>query len=53
VNERIVSNLWAVAYKVSKRLVLDAGVDVGLTQGAPRFTVFTGLTVGLGRFRKP
>jgi hypothetical protein len=53
VNARIVSNLWAVAYKVSKRLVLDAGVDVGLTQGAPRYTVFTGLTVGLGRFRRP
>ncbi len=52
-NARVVSNLWAVAYKVSKRLVLDAGVDVGLTHGAPRFTVFTGLTVGLGRFHKP
>jgi hypothetical protein len=52
-NPRIVSNLWAVAYKVSKRLVLDGGVDVGLTHGAPRYTVFTGLTVGLARFRKP
>ncbi len=52
-NGPIVSNLWAVAYKVSKRLVLDAGVDVGLSQGAARYTVFTGLTVGLGRFRKP
>ncbi len=53
VNAHIVSNLWAVAYKVSKRLVLDAGVDVGLSQGAPRYTIFTGLTVGLGYFRKP
>ena len=53
VNARIASNLWAVAYKVSKRLVLDAGVDIGLTQGAPRYSVFTGLTVGLGRFRQP
>jgi hypothetical protein len=53
VNARIASTLWALAYKVSKRLVLDAGVDVGLTQGAPRYSVFTGLTVGLGRFRKP
>jgi hypothetical protein len=52
VNEHIVSNLWCVAYKVSKRLVLDAGVDVGLSHGAPRYTVFTGLTVGLGRFRR-
>jgi hypothetical protein len=33
--------------------VLDAGVDVGLTHGAPRYTVFTGLTVGLWRFRQP
>ena len=53
VNDHIVSNLWCVAYKVSKRLVLDAGVDVGLSHGAPRYTVFTGLTVGLGRFRRP
>lgn len=52
-NARIVSNLWCVAYKVSKRLVLDGGVDVGLSHGAPRYTLFTGLTVGLGRFRKP
>ncbi|NWJ42197.1 MAG: transporter [Geothrix sp.] len=52
-NAQITSNLWAVAYKASKRLVLDAGVDVGLSHGAPRYTVFTGLTVGLGRFRKP
>lgn len=53
VNEHIVSNLWAVAYKVSKRLVLDGGVDVGLSHGAPRYSVFAGLTVGLGYFRKP
>jgi len=52
-NDRIVSNLWAVAYKVSKRLVLDGGVDLGLSHGAPRYTLFTGLTVGLGRFRNP
>ncbi len=52
-NQRIISNLWALAYKVSKRLVLDAGVDVGLSQGAPRYSVFTGLTVGLVRFRQP
>ena len=52
VNDHTVSNLWCVAYKVSKRLVLDAGVDVGLSHGAPRYTVFTGLTVGLGRFRR-
>ncbi len=52
-NGGIVSTLWAVAYQVSKRLVLDAGVDVGLSQGAPRYTVVAGLTLGLGYFRKP
>jgi hypothetical protein len=50
-NPRIVSNLWAIGYKVSSRLVLDAGVDVGLTQGAQKVTFMAGLTVGLARFR--
>ena len=53
VSAHLVDNLWAVACKVSKRLVLDAGVDLGLSHGAPRYTVFAGLTVGLGYFRKP
>ena len=39
--------------KQAAQSLLDAGVDVGLTQGAPRYTLFAGLTVGLGRFRKP
>lgn len=50
-NPRIVSNLWALAYKVSPGLVLDAGVDVGLTHGAQKVSCFAGLTVGLARFR--
>ena len=45
----IVSNLWALAFKVSPRLVLDGGADVGLSHGAPRLSLFTGLTVGLAR----
>jgi hypothetical protein len=49
--DRIVSNLWAVAYKVSKRLVVDAGLDIGLSHGAPRYSLMAGFTVGLGRFR--
>jgi hypothetical protein len=49
-NPRVVSNLWALACKISPRLVLDAGVDVGLTQGAQRVTFMAGLTVGLARF---
>lgn len=52
-NDRILSNLWCVAYNVSKRLVVDGGVDIGLTHAAPRYTVFAGLTVGLARFRNP
>lgn len=47
---RVVSNLWALGYKVSPGLVLDAAVDLGLTQGAPRMTVQAGLTVALARF---
>ena len=50
-NPRIVSNLWAFGYKVSPACVLDGGVDIGLTQGAPVRTVFAGLPVALGRFR--
>ena len=46
------STLWCLAYKVSKRLVLDAGVDLGLSHDAPRATFFAGLTYGLGRFRR-
>lgn len=52
-NPRIVSNLWAVGYKVSPRLVLDAGADVGLSHGAQKISLFTGLTVGVARFRHP
>ena len=50
---RVVSNLWYVAYQPSTRLVLDAGTDVGLTRGAQRYSLFAGLTWGIGRFRRP
>lgn len=50
-NPRVVSNLWAVGYKVSSRLVLDAGLDLGLTPGAQKASFFAGLTFALGRFR--
>jgi hypothetical protein len=50
---RIVSNLWALAFKVSPRLVLDMGADAGLSHGAQKVSVFTGFTVGLFRFRSP
>jgi len=53
VTSRVVSNLWYAAYKVSSRLVLDAGVDIGLNQSAQKYSVFAGLTYGIGRFRRP
>jgi hypothetical protein len=52
-NETLVSNLWCVGRKVSSRLVLDAGLDVGLSHGSQRVSFFAGLTYGLGRFRHP
>jgi hypothetical protein len=47
----VVSNLWALGYKVSGGLILDAGVDVGLSHGAQKLSIFAGLTTGLFRFR--
>ena len=52
-NETLVSNLWCVGRKVSSRLVLDAGLDVGLSHGAQRVSLFAGFTYGVGRFRHP
>ena len=52
-NPLVVSNLWAVGFKVSPRLVLDAGLDVGLSHGAQKLSLFTGLTVGMFRLRRP
>jgi hypothetical protein len=53
VTSRVVSNLWYVAYKASSRLVLDMGTDIGLNQGAQKYSIFAGLTYGIGRFRRP
>ncbi len=50
-DERVVSNLWYVAYQPASRLVLDGGVDIGLGRGAHRYALFCGLTWGIGRFR--
>jgi hypothetical protein len=52
-NPLVVSNLWALGYKVSPRLVLDAGLDVGLSHGAQKLSLFAGLTVGMFRLRPP
>ena len=52
-NLRIVSNLWALAFKLSPRLVIDGGADVGISHGAQKVSLFAGLTVGVSRFRHP
>jgi Putative MetA-pathway of phenol degradation len=49
----VVSNLWCVALKLRPSLVLDSGIDVGLSHGAQRISVFAGFTRGLFRFRHP
>jgi hypothetical protein len=37
----------AVTYKVQRRLVLDAGLDFGVTSGSPRKQVFAGITYAI------
>ena len=41
--------LVAASFAASKRVVLDAGFAAGLNNDSPKFTVFTGLTVLLGK----
>lgn len=50
---RTLSTLWNLAFQVSSRLVLDAGVDRGLNRDAPRWNRFVGLTWGAGHFLRP
>lgn len=42
-----------VSYQPSSRCVLDAGFDHGLTNGAPRWNLFLGVTYGLDRLFHP
>jgi len=44
------SNLWGITYTVRPRFVIDAGVDVGITSGAPHKSVMGGFTYSLGDF---
>jgi hypothetical protein len=48
----LVSNLWSMGYSPNPRLVFDAGMDFGLTHGAPNKRVFAGVTYALGDFYK-
>ncbi len=41
--------LAAASYAVNRRFVVDGGFAVGLNKDTPKFTVFTGLTVLLGK----
>ena len=42
-----VSSLWALAYTVTPRLVVDSGYELGLTAGGPHRHVFAGLTYSI------
>jgi len=41
------SSLWALTYTVTPRLVIDSGVEVGLTSGGPHRHAFVGLTYSI------
>ncbi|HTL97781.1 MAG TPA: hypothetical protein VL181_03150 [Holophagaceae bacterium] len=45
--------LTYASYQVSSRVVFDAGFDHGLSDGAPRWNLFCGVTCGLGRLFHP
>jgi hypothetical protein len=42
-----VSTLWALTYTPKKRLVIDGGVEVGLSRFAPEHHVFVGFTYAI------
>jgi hypothetical protein len=42
------STLWAVQYSVNARLILDSGIDIGITNGAPHKRVFAGVSYAVG-----
>lgn len=42
-----------LSYQPSSRVVFDAGFDRGLSEGAPRWNLFCGVTCGLGRLFHP
>ncbi len=43
----IVSTDWALTYTVTPRVILDAGVDIGLNSAARDITYFAGITIAL------
>jgi hypothetical protein len=51
-NPAFASSLWAVTYNISPRLVVDGGIDVGLTHGAPQKRFFAGVTYSITNIYK-
>src|SRR5581483_2407686 len=45
-----VSSLWALAYTVNPRLVIDGGFEKGLTSGGPHRHAFAGATYSIANF---
>ena len=43
----IISTDWALTYTVTPRVILDAGVDIGLNSAARDITYFAGVTIAL------
>ena len=41
------TTLWALAYKLNRRVVLDAAIDVGITHGAPQKRIMFGITYAI------
>lgn len=41
-------NLWALTYQIRPRVVLDGGIEIGITQGAPPKRAFFGVTYAVG-----
>lgn len=42
-----ISTLWAIYYQITPRLVVDGGIDVGLTSGAPHKRIYIGATYSI------
>jgi len=38
------TNLWAIAFRARPRIVLDGGIEVGITNGTPPKRIFFGIT---------
>jgi len=46
-NPAFASTMLGFTYQVQPRLILDTGLDVGVTSGAPRKRIFVGITYAI------